>query len=139
LRAQVLDLLNQVALTPAEEFINKYPHQLSGGQRQRVAIARALAVEPKVILAAEPISMLDVSIRLGVLNLMEAAMKKTSASCMSPTIRGAATFPIGSWSCAGFIVEDAAEELIRNRCTPIPSYCSLCSRSKLGIAQGYNH
>ena len=67
---RVRELLRTVGLVPADEIAAKYPHELSGGQRQRVAIARALAVEPKVVLADEPISMLDVSIRIGILNLM---------------------------------------------------------------------
>ncbi len=67
----VKELLEEAGLFPAADFLNRYPHQLSGGQRQRVAVARGLALRPKFIIADEPVSMLDVSIRADFLKLMK--------------------------------------------------------------------
>jgi oligopeptide/dipeptide ABC transporter ATP-binding protein len=68
--AAATELLERVGLVPAADILPKYPHQLSGGQRQRVSIARALTVEPRVIVADEAVSMVDVSIRISLLNLL---------------------------------------------------------------------
>lgn len=74
------ELMNLVGLIPAEQFLIKYPHQLSGGQRQRILMARAISLEPKLIVADEPVSMIDVSLRLSLLNLMKELNKKLNMS-----------------------------------------------------------
>ena len=75
-------MLEQVDLKPPVDFLTRYPHELSGGQRQRVAIARAFILQPKFVVADEPISMLDVSIRAGIMNLMLRLKNEFKASTL---------------------------------------------------------
>lgn len=79
---KVIKALRSVDLTPPEDFVYKYPHELSGGQRQRVAVARAFILKPKFIVADEPVSMLDVSIRVSILDLISKLKKASQASLL---------------------------------------------------------
>ena len=123
---RVTKLLELVGLTPPEEFLNKYPHQLSGGQRQRVAIARAISVNPKLVVADEPITMIDVSLRLGILDLLLDLRKKLGTAYLFITHDfGAARYlsAKGGGRIAvmylGKIVDmGPAEEVIRNPLHP---------------------
>jgi peptide/nickel transport system ATP-binding protein len=119
---QVHELLATVGLNPPDHMAKKYPHELSGGQRQRVAIARALAVNPEIILADEPISMLDVSIRMGVLNLMERLKEERGIGYLYITHDIASARYIGDETMvlyAGHMVEGApSDELMQNPAHP---------------------
>ena len=77
---KIVQILKDVELVPPEEFLLRYPHELSGGQRQRVAIARGFILDPEFIIADEPVSMLDVSIRADILNLMLDLVEKFKVS-----------------------------------------------------------
>tara|TARA_A100000164_G_scaffold84722_1_gene72464 strand:+ start:2954 stop:4594 length:1641 start_codon:yes stop_codon:yes gene_type:complete len=78
----IVDLLEKVGLTPGEKFAEKFPHQMSGGERQRVSIARALSLDPKIIVADEPTSMLDVSIRMEILEIFAKMRKENNLTVL---------------------------------------------------------
>jgi peptide/nickel transport system ATP-binding protein len=81
-RARAIEMLEAVGLTPASRFIDKNPHQLSGGQRQRVVVARALAPDPEIVIADEPTSMLDVSIRAEILEILNRLVRDTNIAML---------------------------------------------------------
>lgn len=78
--AKIDELMTVIGLVPSTPYLIKYPHQLSGGQRQRILMARAISLEPKLIVADEPVSMIDVSLRLSLLNLMKTLNAKYNMS-----------------------------------------------------------
>jgi peptide/nickel transport system ATP-binding protein len=112
---QVDALLTEVNLVPPQQFADKFPHELSGGQRQRAAIARALAARPAILLADEPVSMLDVSIRLGVLKLLGrlASSRKLATLYITHDIASARFFAATTIVMyAGRLVEGGPSELV---------------------------
>ena len=121
-REQVRDgvaaLLTEVNLVPTGQFADKFPHELSGGQRQRAAIARTLAAQPTVLLADEPVSMLDVSIRLGVLKLLGnlAASRNLAVLYITHDIASARYFASTTLVMyAGRLVEGGSSEDVTQR------------------------
>ena len=109
--------LERAGLTPAELYIDRYPHELSGGQRQRVSIAASLVIEPTMLLADEPVSMLDVSVRAGILGLLE-ELRKSGLGILMITHDLSTAAHYANRICVmylGRVVEEGpAHEVIRN-------------------------
>jgi peptide/nickel transport system ATP-binding protein len=117
-RAEAERVLEVVGLLPPAEVLTKYPYEFSGGQRQRIGFAQALACRPKLILADEPVSMLDVSIRIGLLNLMASLREREGVSFLYITHDIASARYVSDRLVimyAGHIVENGpTEEVLRN-------------------------
>ena len=118
----VMEILRTVGLTPPETYLNRYPHEISGGQRQRVSIARTLVMKPKFVICDEPTSMLDVSIRISIMDLMLNLAKELDVSYLYITH----DLAVARYMCNriavmfnGKIVEIAeTEELLQNPIHP---------------------
>ena len=119
---RIYKALTEVRLTPVEDFLNKYPHMLSGGQQQRVVIARAMILNPKLIIADEPVSMLDASVRIEILTLLKKLQKLHDISIIYITHDLSTTRYFSEWifvMYAGKIVEKApVKELLKNPLHP---------------------
>jgi len=114
----IVQALEQAGLRPAEMYLNRYPHELSGGQRQRVAIATALVLGPQLLLADEPVSMLDVSVRAGVLALLDGLRKDADMGILMIThdLSTAAHFAdkIAVMYLGRIVEQGTAAEIVRN-------------------------
>lgn len=114
--------LEEVKMTPIQDFLNKYPHMLSGGQQQRVVIARAMILNPKLIIADEPVSMLDASVRIEILTLLKDLQEKHDLSVIYITHDLSTTRYFSEWiyiMYAGKIVEKAkTKKLLTNPLHP---------------------
>lgn len=119
---KVMSMLKRVGITPPEQYLLRYPHELSGGQRQRISIARALVMNPSFILADEPTSMLDISIRAGIIELLAELQEEFGISFLFITH----DFAVARYVCgriavmyAGRILETGnTEEIIKNPLHP---------------------
>ncbi|HET8560937.1 MAG TPA: ABC transporter ATP-binding protein [Marmoricola sp.] len=117
-RALVEDLLGRVGLTPPELYVDRYPHQMSGGQRQRLAIAASLVLNPRLLVTDEPVSMLDVSVRAGVLDLLDGLRRESTMGVLMIThdLSTAAHFAddIAVMYLGRIVERGPAREVVRN-------------------------